>query len=55
MPLEMRLVQKQTQKLILSPQMQQAIYLLQLPLMELKSLVEQEMVENPVLEETREQ
>ncbi|MCH7505501.1 RNA polymerase factor sigma-54 [PVC group bacterium] len=53
MPLEMRLVQKQTQKLILSPQMQQAIYLLQLPLMELKSLVEQEMVENPVLEETK--
>jgi RNA polymerase sigma-54 factor len=45
-------LQKQTQKLIMSPQMQQAIHLLQLPLMELNTLIEQEMVENPILEET---
>jgi len=43
--------QKQTQKLIMSPQMQQAIHLLQLPLMELNAMIEQEMVANPVLEE----
>ena len=46
-------LQKQTQKLIMSPQMQQAIHLLQLPLMELNALIEQEMVENPVLEESQ--
>jgi len=54
MAMEMRLVQRQSQRLILSPQMQQAIFLLQLPLMELKTMVEQEMIENPVLEEIKE-
>lgn len=47
-------VQKQTQKLIMSPQMQQAMHLLQLPLMELNAVIEQEMVANPVLEEVQE-
>lgn len=45
-------VQKQTQKLIMSPQMQQAIHLLQLPLMELSTLIQQELTANPILEET---
>jgi RNA polymerase sigma-54 factor len=44
-------VQRQTQKLILSPQMQQAIKLLQLPLLQLQQIIRQEMMQNPVLEE----
>lgn len=44
-------VLKQSQKLIMSPQMQQAIHLLQLPMMELSALIDQELVQNPVLEE----
>ena len=47
-----RLVQSQTQKLILSPQMRQYLRLLQLPLAQLKATIEQEIAENPVLEET---
>ncbi|MBB64271.1 MAG: RNA polymerase sigma-54 factor [Waddliaceae bacterium] len=41
---------RQTQRLIMSPQMQQAIHLLQLPVTELQGLVEAEMIENPILE-----
>ncbi|MEJ2744611.1 MAG: RNA polymerase factor sigma-54 [bacterium] len=44
-------VQRQTQKLILSPQMQQAIKLLLLPLPLLQQTIRQEMAQNPVLEE----
>lgn len=51
MVLEPRLVQSQVQQLILSPQMQQALHLLQLPLMDLKQILQQEIVQNPVLEE----
>jgi len=51
MPQRFEMLQKQTQKLILSPQMQQAIKMLQIPLMELRALARQEMVTNPVLEE----
>ncbi|MBX3747096.1 MAG: RNA polymerase factor sigma-54 [Verrucomicrobiae bacterium] len=36
---------------VLSPQMQQSLALLQAPILELRSLVEQEMAQNPVLEE----
>lgn len=50
MPQRFEMLQKQTQKLILSPQMQQAIYMLQMPLMELQALVQQEITLNPVLE-----
>jgi len=53
--LEQRLIQQQIQKLILSPQMQQALHLLQLPMMDLRQLLRQEMVQNPVLEEIPEQ
>ena len=46
----MATVLKQTQKLIMSPQMQQAIKLLQVPTMELSSIIELEMELNPLLE-----
>ena len=44
---------KQTQQLRMTPQLQQAIKLLQLNRMELISLVRQEMTENPILEEVQ--
>ena len=43
--------QRMTQSLVLSPQMQQSLALLQAPTLELKALVEQELQQNPVLEE----
>ena len=43
-----------SQQLRMTPQLQQAIKLLQLSRMELITLVRQEMVENPVLEEVQE-
>ena len=45
---------KQSQRLIMSPQMQQAINLLQLPVLELAAAIETEMERNPVLEWTDE-
>jgi len=51
---ELRLVQKQLQKMTLTPKMQQALHLLQIPLLELKVLLQQEMVKNPLLEEAQE-
>jgi RNA polymerase sigma-54 factor len=47
----LHLAQRMTQSLVLSPQMQQSLALLQAPTLELKALVEQEMQQNPVLEE----
>lgn len=41
---------KQTQRLMMSAQMQQALHLLQLPVMELSQMIEEEMEMNPVLE-----
>lgn len=41
---------KQMQRLILSPQMQQALHLLQLPVLELGTMIEQELTHNPMLE-----
>ena len=55
MPFRLKQVQNQSQKLILSPQMQQAIHMLQIPLMELTQLAQQEMDTNPLLEEEIEQ
>src|ERR1700722_17366267 len=48
----LHLSQRMTQSLVLSPQMQQSLALLQAPTLELKALVEQELQQNPVLEET---
>lgn len=52
MALEQRLEVKMLQKLILTPQLQQAIKLLQLPQLELSQMLNNELVENPFLEET---
>ncbi len=41
---------KQTQKLVMTPQLQQAIKLLQLSNMELSQKIEEELIENPALE-----
>ena len=46
---------KQTQRLMMTPQMQQAIHFLQLPVAELFTLIEAEMVQNPVLEYLQEE
>ncbi|GAI14308.1 unnamed protein product, partial [marine sediment metagenome] len=45
---ELLLTQKQ--KLILTPQLYQAINILQLNLVELKDLIDEELVDNPLLE-----
>ena len=41
---------KQTQRLIMSPQMQQAIHLLQMPVLELAAVLDEELQQNPVIE-----
>jgi len=43
--------QKQTQKFILAPQMRLAIHMLHLPLIEFKTFLKNQIVENPVFEE----
>jgi len=55
MALENRLELKLTQKLILTPQLQQSIRLLQLPQLELSQTLTQELIENPFLEEVTEE
>lgn len=52
MALESRLELRITQKLILTPQLQQAIKMLQLPHLELSQFLNQELIENPFLEES---
>lgn len=54
MGMEMRQELKLTQQLVMTPQLQQAIKLLQLSRMELVDLVREEMMENPVLEDDSE-
>jgi RNA polymerase sigma-54 factor len=51
MAMEMRLNLKMSQKLVMTPMLQQAIKLLPLARLELAQLVRQEIVENPILEE----
>lgn len=55
MALEHRLEVKLMQKLVLTPQLQQAIKLLQMPQLELSMTLNNELVENPFLEDTVEQ
>ncbi len=50
--MKMRLDLRLTQRLIMTPQLQQAIRLLQLSRLELNQVMTQEMVENPLLEDT---
>jgi len=49
----MRLVQRLSQRVVMTPLLQQAIQLLQLSTLELKEVVEQELKENPLLEEVQ--
>src|SRR6058998_2806505 len=51
MGMEMRQELKLSQQLVMTPQLQQAIKLLQLSRMELADLVREEMMENPILED----
>jgi len=51
MALEQKLTLKLAQKLVMTPSLQQAIKLLQMTRMELQTVVAEELVENPVLEE----
>jgi len=54
MAFELRQELKLTQQLVMTPQLQLAIKLLQMCKMELVDVIQQEMTENPVLEEVPE-
>ena len=54
MPLEIKQTPKLVQQLVITPQLQQAIRLLQLTRLELVDMINQEMKENPLLEEVEE-
>src|ERR1700738_838074 len=54
MALEIKQSLRLSQQLVMTPQLQQAIQLLQLNRMELQEVVTQEMMENPMLEERTE-
>ena len=54
MPLELKQAPKLVQQLVITPQLQQAIRLLQLTRLELVDLISQEVKENPLLEESEE-
>ena len=54
MAIEMRQQMKLSQQLVMTPQLQQAIKLLQLSRLELQDVVRQELEENPVLDEVNE-
>ncbi len=45
---------RQVQKLVMTPRLQQALQLLQMPMMQLEALIEQEVMANPILEVTQE-
>lgn len=51
--MESKLSQTQTQKLILAPQLRQFLKLLELPIFELEQKVQEELEQNPVLEEIK--
>jgi RNA polymerase sigma-54 factor len=53
MALEIKQTPKLVQQLVITPQLQQAIRLLQLTRLELVDMISQEMKENPLLEEGR--
>jgi RNA polymerase sigma-54 factor len=50
----MHLSQRMSLSQVLAPQLQQSLALLQAPTLELKAMVEQELQQNPVLEESAE-
>ena len=49
--IEQRLNLEQTQKLIVTQELRQAITLLTMPLLELQQFIEEQLQENPVLEQ----
>jgi RNA polymerase sigma-54 factor len=51
--MDQRLSQNQSQKMILAPQLRQFLKLLELPIFELEQKVQEELEQNPVLEETK--
>jgi RNA polymerase sigma-54 factor len=53
--MEARLTLRQTQRLVMTPMLQQAIQLLQLSTIELQELLQKELTENPMLEESPEE
>jgi len=55
MALEQKLSLRLAQKLVMTPSLQQAIKLLQMTRIELQTVVTQELVENPILEEAEDQ
>ncbi len=55
MALEIKLNQKLSQSLVMTPQLQQAIKLLQLGRLDYLEVIEKELLENPVLEDGREE
>ncbi len=55
MALELRQQLKLSQQLVMTPQLQQAIKLLQLSRLELVESIQQELMENPLLEEVQEE
>src|ERR1700687_3935480 len=55
MAIDMRQQMKMSQQLVMTPQLQQAIKLLQLSRLELQDVVRQELEENPILDEVVEQ
>lgn len=55
MALSLSLSPRLTQSMVLAPQLQHSLALLQAPTLELKALVEQELQQNPVLEEVQDQ
>lgn len=55
MALEIKQSLRLSQQLVITPQLQQAIKLLQLSRLELQNLIQHELLENPILEETPEE
>src|ERR1700675_4692331 len=54
MAMEARLSLRQSQRVVMTPLLQQAIQLLQLSTLELQEVVQKELLENPLLEEMQE-
>jgi len=54
MEIQQKLQMKLQQKLVMTPQLRQAMHILQLPILELKALMEEELTNNPLLQEQSE-
>src|SRR6059036_982951 len=54
MEMKFGLQMRQTQRLVMTPRLQQALKLLQVPTLELQQILKQEVLQNPLLEEVDE-